>query len=390
MKAICYNAELRDGMRFPDVIHIINFGRRTALNAFFVLVPLYLLSAGFNGWQIGAVTALFALAPLAFSFPVGWINDRISIKGVIRSALALEAVLFFLLSQVTDFLSLAVIFLLLGLGNNGLDVSINNYLYKDGAEESPNRKYGRLVFWSSLGTAVGPLAGGALVAVASFEVMFAAFAAFLLLLQVFAGPLRPGRFAMVPIKAYGKNLLRKNTVLFSVMIFVIGLHWGVEGTVYSPFLKMNLGLSTIELSLYVTLSLLALAFSALLIGRLPSDLRQNQRLFTISMALSGAGLALMVIPVLPVSFAFRAVHEAGDGFLSALVVLFISRLFGKDSIGGSSALLLAVMTTGQMAGAMIFSSMGYRYGLAYPFIAAGALLTLNAGFARFCFRRAEF
>ena len=48
------------------------------------------------------------------------------------------------------------------------------------------------------------------------------------------------------------------------------------------------------------------------------------------------------------------------------------------------------MTTGQMAGSLIFSSMGYRFGLIYPFIAAGSLLTLNAGFARFCFRRAEY
>jgi MFS family permease len=377
-------------MKLPDFIHVINFGRRTALNAFFVLAPLYLLGIGFNGWQIGAVTSLFAFAPLAFSFPVGWINDRFSIKGMIRGALALQGALYLLLSQVRGFLPLAVIFLLLGMGNNALDVSINSYFYKNGEEENPNRKYSRLVFWSNLGTAVGPLLGGALIAWSSFSVMFAVFAGFLALLQVFAGPLRQGRFALVPIRAYGRDLIRKNTVLFSTMIFVIGLHWGVEGTVYSPFLKNNLGLTTLRLSLYVTLALAALALSSLFIGRIPFDLKLNKRLFTVSMLLSGAGLALMVIPLLPVSFAFRVIHEIGDGFLGALVVLFISRLFEKDSIGGSSALLLAVMTTGQMAGALLFSSIGYRFGLIYPFLIAGTLLTLNAGFARFCFRRAEY
>jgi MFS family permease len=377
-------------MKLPDFIHVINFGRRTALNAFFILVPLYLLGLEFNGWQIGAVTSLFAFAPLAFSFPVGWVNDRFSIKGLIRGALALQCALYLLLSQVRGFLPLAVIFLLLGLSNNALDVSINNYFYKDGAEENPNRKYSRLVFWSNLGTAVGPVLGGALIALSSFSVMFAVFAGFLALLQAFVGPLRQGRFALVPIRAYGRNLIRKNTVLFSTMIFVIGLHWGVEGTVYSPFLKNNLGLTTLRLSLYISLSLAALALSSLFIGRIPFDLKQNKRLFILSMALSGAGLALMVIPVLPVSFAFRVIHEIGDGFLGALVVLFISRLFEKDSIGGSSALLMAVMTTGQMAGALLFSPMGYRFGLIYPFLVAGTLLTLNAGFARFCFRRAEY
>ncbi len=377
-------------MTFPDFIHVINFGRRVALNAFFVLIPLFLLSVGFKGWQIGVVTSMFAFAPFAFSFPVGWLNDRFSIKGIIRAGLGLLGVVFLLLTQVRGFLLLALLFLLLGLGNNALDVSINNYFYKDGDEGNPNRKYSRLVFWSNLGTALGPLAGGALISVSSFGVMFAVFAAFLMLLQVFVGPLRQGRFALVPIRAYGRNLIRKNTVLFSTMIFVIGLHWGVEGTVYSPFLKINLGLTTLRLSLYITLSLLALAFSSLLIGRLPFDLRLNKRIFTFSMFLSGAGLALMVIPFLPASFAFRVIHEVGDGFLGALVVLFISRLFEKESIGGSSALLLAVMTTGQMAGALIFSSMGYRFGLIYPFLAAGSLLALNAGFARFCFRRAEY
>lgn len=377
-------------MAFPEFIHVINFGRRVALNALFILVPLHLLGIGFNGWQIGAVTALFAFAPLAFSFPVGWVNDRLSIKGVIRGALAVLAVFFILLSRVRGFLPTAGIFLLLGLGNNALDVSINNYFYKDGKEENPNRKYSRLVFWSNLGIALGPAAGGTLIALADFRVMFIVFAAFLAALQGLVAPLRQGRFAAVPMRAYGRNLTRRNTVLFSIMIFVIGLHWGVEGTVYSPFLKNNLGLTTLRLSLYITLSLLVLAFSALLIGRIPFDLRVNKRLFILSMALSGLGLALMVIPLLPVSFAFRVIHEIGDGFQGALVVLFISRLFEKDSIGGSSALLLAVMTTGQMAGALIFSSLGYRFGLIYPFIAAGALLMLNAGFARLCFRRAEF
>ncbi len=377
-------------MTSPDFIHVINFGRRLALNAFFVLAPLFLLSIGFNGWQIGAVTSLFAFAPLAFSFPVGWVNDRLSIKGIIRGALLLLGGLFLLLGRVREFLPMAGVFLLLGLGNNALDVSINNYFYKNGEEDNPNRKYSRLVFWSNLGMALGPAAGGALISVSSFTVMFGVFAALLALLQVFVGLLRRCQFGLVPIKAYGRNLIRKNTVLFSTMIFVIGLHWGVEGTVYSPFLKDNLGLTTLRLSLYVSLSLLALALSSLLVGRLPFDLKLNKRLFTFSMLLSGVGLALMVIPVLPVSFAFRVVHEIGDGFLGALVVLFISRLFEKDSIGGSSALLLAVMTTGQMAGALIFSSMGYRFGLIYPFIVAGSLLTLNAGFARFCFRRAEY
>jgi predicted MFS family arabinose efflux permease len=174
------------------------------------------------------------------------------------------------------------------------------------------------------------------------------------------------------------------------MIFVIGLHWGLEGTVYSPFLRQYFNLSTFGLSVYISLSLIALALSSLFIGFIPFDLKVNKRLFLLALILSGGGLIFMVNRSLGLSFVFRLVHEAGDGLLGALVVLFISRLFERDSIGGSSAILLTVMTCGHMAGALIFSSLGFRFGLVYPFLVAGGLLIANSGFSLYCFRKAEF
>jgi hypothetical protein len=108
------------------------------------------------------------------------------------------------------------------------------------------------------------------------------------------------------------------------------------------------------------------------------------------MLLSGGGLILMVNPSLSLSFLFRVIHEAGDGFLGALVVLFISRLFERESIGGSSAILLAVMTLGHIIGAVFFSSLGFRFGLVYPFLVAGLLLVANSIFGLYCFRTVEY
>jgi MFS family permease len=377
-------------MSSPDFIHVINFGRRLAVNAVFILVPLHLLNLGFSGWQIGAAGSLFAFAPLLFAFPIGWANDRFAIKEIIRAALALLSALLVVLGRVRGFLPMALVFLLLGVGNNALDVSINSFYYKNGQDANPNKKYSRLVFWSALGTALGPGLAGLVLSSSGYPAMFMALAVFLILLQVFVGPLTRVPFSFVPLRAYRGDLFRRNTILFSVLIFVIGLHWGVEGTVYSPFLKTVLHLSTLSASLYISLALLGVALSAWLIGRIKFDLLLNKRIFILSMILSGAGLALMVIPSLPVSFGFRVMHEIGDGFLGALVVLFISRLFEKESIGGSSGLLITVMTTGQMVGALVFSSMGFRFGLAYPFIVSGSLLVANGGLARFCFRRAEY
>jgi len=374
----------------PGRIHLINFCRKLAVNAVFFLVPLHFLKLGFKGWEIGAVTSLYAFAPLLFSFPTGWANDRFSIREIIRAALALFSLMFLILSRVHDFIPAAAIFLFLGLANNALDVSINNLYYKDSTAIDQNKKYSRLVFWQSLGSAAGPILGGMIVTSAGFPVLFVAFAVFLLAVQAFVPSLNSIRFGPVPRQVYKGNLLRPKTLLFSVMIFIIGLHWGLEGTVYSPFLKQYFNLSTVSLSLYISLSLLALALSSLLIGYIPFDLKVNKRIFLLSLLLSGGGLILMVNRSLPLSFLFRLVHEAGDGLLGALVVLFISRLFERESIGGSSAILLTVMTCGHMIGALVFSSMGFRFGLVYPFLVAGALLIADSAFSFYCFRKSEY
>jgi MFS family permease len=372
------------------LIHLINFSRKLTINAVFFLVPLYFLRIGFEGWQIGLVTSLYAFAPLLFSFPTGWLNDRVSIKEVIHAALALLSLLFFLMSRAHHFLPMAFIFLFLGLANNALDVSINNFYYKDESNIDQNKKYSRLVFWQSLGSAVGPVLGGIVIATWNFPTLFIIFAFFLIILQAVVRPLNQVRFEVIPLKVYRTNLLNKKTILFSIMIFVVGLHWGVEGTVYSPFLKRYFNLTTFDVSLYISLSLLALAFSSFFVGLIKHDIRVNKRLFLFSMLLSGSGLILMVNPSLSLSFLFRVIHEVGDGFLGALVVLFISRLFQRASIGGSSAILLAVMTLGHMVGAVVFSSLGFHFGLMYPFLVAGLLLVANAVFAQYCFRTIEY
>jgi DHA1 family multidrug resistance protein-like MFS transporter len=377
-------------MAAPKLVHLINFSRKLAINSVFFLVPLHFLRLGFNGWQIGVITSLYAFAPLLFSFPTGWLNDRISIKEIIHVALALLSLLFFLMSRIQEFLPMAIIFLFLGLANNALDVSINSLYFKDETHIDQNKKYSRLVFWASLGSAAGPFLGGMVITSWSFPTLFLVFSVFLLLLQAFVRPLQQVRFGSVPLKAYRKNLLNKKTILFSVMIFVVGLHWGVEGTVYSPFLKRYFNLTTFDLSIYISLSLLALALSSFLVGFVKYDIRVNKRLFLLSMLLSGSGLILMVNPSLSLSFFFRVIHEAGDGFLGALVILFISRLFERESIGGSSAVLLAVMTFGHMIGAISFSSLGFRFGLIYPFLVAGLLLVANSVFGVYCFRNVEY
>ena len=81
------------------------------------------------------------------------------------------------------------------------------------------------------------------------------------------------------------------------------------------------------------------------------------------MVLSGAGLILMTVGDVRLSFLFRLVHEAGDGLMAVFVVLTLAKLFEKKTIGGSAGILTALQTSGGMAGSLVFSWLGFALSL---------------------------
>ncbi|MEW6381737.1 MAG: MFS transporter [bacterium] len=367
-------------------IHFINFSRKLTINTIFFLVPLYFLQIGFTGWQIGVITSLYAFAPLLFSFPTGWINDRLSIRGMIHGALVVLVILFLLMGSIRNFILMAILFLLLGVANNALDMSCNSLYYKDETDMDLNRKYGLMNFWLSMGAAVGVLLGGVFTFYTDFHTLFMVYAAYLVAVLLGVLNLPEGRFNLIPIRKYKLSLLNKKTILFSLLIFILTLHWGAESTVYSPFLRETFHLNNLQLALYIALPLFILSFASFTLCCLKYNRRMNERIFLFAMLLSGIGHVLMVQSSVSVSFFFRVVHELGDGFLAALIFVFISRLFEKENIGGSSGILLAVMTLGHMVGSLVFSPIGYTAGLHYPFIISGLLLIVNTAFGIYVFR----
>ena len=390
-----YNGVLEDNddqpMTLQTRIHAINFVRKLSITSILFLLPLRFLALGFDGWQIGAIVSMFAVAPLLASFPTGWINDRLSMAGVIRGGLLAQGILLLGLAGIKSFPLMAAAFLFLGTANNVLDVSFNSLYYKDETAMDQNRKYGIYVFWIGLGPAVGIFAGGFLIRAADFRLYLAVLAAATLFVVAAVRRLDHVKFHRVSLREYGRNILRKKTLLFILFVFILALHWGVEGTVFSPFLQRAFGLKDLGLSMFISIGLFFLSFAAVLIGFLKFNLRANKRLLLLAMFLSGAGFALMaVVRNAAVSLIFNVVHQVGDGAMGALLTLFTSRLFEKRSIGGSAGLAQSMPILGQMAGAMIFSPLGYRFGLQYPFIICGGLLTLNALFGAVLFRRIEY
>jgi hypothetical protein len=362
-------------------VHVLNFVRTMTVTTVFFLAPLRFLELGFDGLAIGLIVSLFAAAPIVFSFPTGWANDRLSMKKVILGGLLLMSALFVLIGLVRGVAGMAGLFLLLGMANNALNVSVNSLYYKDEAETNPNRKYGIYIFWLSLGPPAGLFLGAFLTRTGSFRTLVLVFAALTAVTSIVVRGFGNEKFAAVSIRDYRFSVFNRKTLVFSVLLFVLALHWGTEGTVYGPFLRARFGLSDSGVALYIAGAYLALALAAFLVSRLKYNPGVNRRLFLLGMTLSGLGLVLMTRGDVRLSFLFRFVHEGGDGLMGAFVVLYISRLFEKRTIGGSAGILTALQTSGHMAGTMAFSWLGFRAGLHVPMVVAGLILLANAAFS---------
>jgi MFS family permease len=372
------------------IIHFINFSRKLTVNSLLFLIPLYFLKIGMSGWEIGLIISFYAAAPLLFSFLIGWLNDRFSIRLTVRLALSLQCLLFLLLGFAKNVFFLAPIFLLLGIANNATDMSMNSLYYKDDAVIDQNKKYGIYNFWLAFGIALGTLIGGVLIEISSFSILFIIYSILLVIILIPTKYLDEKKIEAVSMRDYKLELMNTKTILFAVMIFILSLHWGVEGTVYSPFLREYLLLERYQLALFISLSLFALALASYFMSLRKYHPVANRNLFLLAMFLSGAGHFLMVNRIVPVAFLFRVLHEIGDGILGVLIVLYISRLFQQKSIGGSSGTLMTIMVSGHMVGALVFSSIGYSFGLHYPFLVSGLILILNSVFGIFVFKKQSY
>ncbi len=368
-------------------VHALNFVRTMAVTTVAFLAPLRFLELGFDGVGIGLIVALFAAAPMVFSFPTGWLNDRVSMKAVMGAALLAMSAAFIALGIVRSVAPMAAVFLLLGVANNAFNVSINSLYFKDGTETDPNRKYGRYVGWLSLGPPAGLLLGSFVARIAGFRTLLGIMAALTFVAAAGVRGLGEERFTAVTIRDYRFSVFNKRTLLFSAFLVLMALHWGTELTVYGPFLRTRLGLSDSGVALYMAGAYLALASAAFLVGRLKFDPVRNRRLFLAGMTISGLGLILMTVGDLRLSFLFRFIHEGGDGLMGTFAILTISRLFETKTIGGSAGILMALQTTGHMAGSFLFSWMGFRAGLQVPMIVAGLVLLANAAFGLYAVPR---
>jgi MFS family permease len=374
-------------LRIPNGL---NFVKNFLLAFTFFFLPLLLFDLGFDGLQIGVLMSSATIVTLFSSFPIGIINDRLSVKYVIIAGMLLESVFFAGLYAFKDFWVIIPFFMAGGLGGNMIETSIRSLTFKALSPERRGKRLGILQLARDGGFGLGMVFGGFMLFALSFSgVLLVSAVAFLVMAFVsyFVVEAKSVRF---PLREYKSIILKKGTAIFLLPLFIFGMHWGAEHTSYSLFLREELGLGLIGSGIYMGVPVIVLAIVALVAGLKIDRTGSNKMPFFVGLIVSGIGHVLMAFPVIPVSFLFRVVHEIGDSLTMLSYNVSFSRIFKTDRVAGETGIAYTVITTGGILGSLLFGPLGYTYGFAWPFIISGLLTLVSFAILFLCRKRANF
>jgi len=164
------------------------------------------------------------------------------------------------------------------------------------------------------------------------------------------------------------GLIVSTIALFMPLYFdklgLTGVHTGAYFallSVASVLLALPAGISTDRMSIVKILVF------ALLLGAIHK----------VGFLLGGVFQVLMCVPNLWASFAFRCVHEIGDGLVFLVYYQGIAKVFKLDRIGGCAAFVSLWTALGALLGALLYGWMGGRWGAHWPLIVSGCVLAVT-------------
>jgi len=357
-------------LRIPNSI---SFSKQFLIGLTFFSLPLLLFDFGFDGLSIGVLMSVFSVVSLFSSFPIGAINDRLSIKYVIIIGMLLESVFFAGLYTFRNFWVMLLFFLAGGLGGNMVDTSVRSLTFKALGHERKGKKLGFYQVATTGGFGTGIILGGLLLFSFKFSGVLLISSAACLALALASWLIADVERIKFPISEYREIILRKGTALFLLPLFIFGIHWGAEHTSYSLFLRQTLGLDYFWSGIYMGIPILFLVAASVLTGmRIDRKGGHRQALFS-GIVLSGLGHIMMVLQPASVSFIFRLIHEIGDGVAAVSYNLSFSKIFKVERIAGETSAAVTVMVIGNVLGALAFGPLGYAYGFGWPLVISGVL-----------------
>lgn len=337
--------------------------------------PVYLKDLGFSGWQIGLLMGIDSLMTLLTTLPMGVSNDMFPSRLLVASSFGALGFTYFALSFSTSFGVLLLLIMCYGTWFNLGQISIRSLFFKTARSQGKGRRFSSVAFAEHMGIAAGALLGGLLLGWLSFPAVLRV-CGVLFFLIVPLGLLLPGTLAQIFEPAvYRKEIFRRDVVMFSVVTFLYTYHWGAEKTVYVLFLKESLGFSQAGIGVFIGLTVIALALSCLIYGRLlDRGMASLRRLIIAGLGLSAGGHILLALSQTQAqAWLFRTIHELGDASFMVFSYVMISNLFSRARVGGGSGFIAQVAVLGTFAGALASGTIMQGLGPRTAMIVAGVL-----------------
>jgi MFS family permease len=351
--------------------------RLLVLNLTYFFLPLYLREAGVTGFWNGFLLAMFAVTAFLSAFQTGIFTDRYPIRFLAAAGFLLMAAFEVAVPRTSGLAALTAVFLVGGLGNTLLEISLSAYVLKTVDDERPGRWFGAYYTTQGLTIGGGILAGGQLVSLAGYAVAFDVAAAAFLVAAVVALRLADTHRTRVRLAEYATHLAARDAVWITAGFFLLSLHWGAEITSVAPFLRDDLALEPSGTGIYMGAALTGLALAAYVSGVTFDRGVPLRRLATVGLLLSGLGHVAMTVPWALASWAIRFLHEAGDGASGVVLFLLLHRVFPRERVGGLASFVATATIVGRLLGTLVFAPMGEAFGFRWPLVVSG-LLTVVA------------
>ncbi|MHB9154734.1 MAG: MFS transporter [Endomicrobiales bacterium] len=358
------------------------------------VLPLFARDMGAGDPLLGVIAALSPLAGILFSFPVGFLSDRLG-----RKRLLVVSSLFFLVSPLLYLFVTNPVYLIPVRFLHGVATAILGPLASaiivSAYPQSKGEKIGLYSSVTLAGRAIAPLLGGLIIGsfaylghLANYRLVYAA--AFLAGIPVLVFALlfksEPGQSAHVrgidlsrlagALKYFASRpALRSASFVEMATYFSFGAF-----ETYFPLFLSGRGVPAGAIGFIFSLQVLSIALTKPFFGRLAD--RFDKRLQILAgVILTGVSVALIPLASqYPAFVALSLVFGAGMSFSTVATCAFTAEAAEKEHLGASMGALSSLMDVGHSAGPFITGFIITAASLSYGFFFSAFVCFLAAAF----------
>lgn len=352
------------------------------LGGIIVLVPLYIISLGYNPGWLGVIIAGQGLFQVALRLFGGVLSDRIGERWVIQvsfAALVVGSLGLAFSSSLFALLSAQVLY-----GGSRAIYWTSSQSYGSRIDESrPTTLMGRFFGFAAVGGLAGNAGGGFIAVALGYQEGFliAAGISAGAMLVVAVMPQLPRRAAMTLREILGPvpGVFRKRTTLLpAVMALGTSLHVSVLSSVGAAVYK-EFGFDDDAFGVLMAIHAGGAIVAGFLFARFLQRVGQRPT-FAVTMALHGLPLIGIVLwgGSYPMAVALMFVLGLSFNAGRVLNVSITAMVSSPEQRGVFMAVVGIYWASGQMLGPLLFGPLAAVTSLAFSFIAAGALMTVTA------------